>query len=149
LHDGVFPGGNSFDPDHRDLLDGFSRISRKFRHRLAGPRGPVLRDAEIWDELSLDDEFRAGDAFLVMVRHWVSSTGLFRMPPATESSLKPNGVVGASKQEAIAMAGSTPMLMEIGSGRPSASAFCRKISKWRAPGTKYMEIRSLSCRQSL
>lgn len=45
------------------------------------------------------------------------------------------------------MAGSTPMEMEMGRGLPAASAFSLNTVRWRAPGTKYMEISSLPCRQ--
>ena len=37
-------------------------------------------------------------------------------------------MVGGSKQAAISIAGSTPMLIEIGNGWPAASAFMRKAS---------------------
>ena len=48
---------------------------------------------------------------------------------------------GGSKQAAISMAGSTPILIEIGSGWPAASAFMRKASIWR-PGVSHMESSS-------
>ncbi len=58
-----------------------------------------------------------------------SSTASPRMAPAMESSSKPSGVVGGSKQEPMEMAGSTPMLMEMGRGLPAFSAFWRKTSR--------------------
>ena len=87
--------------------------------------------------------------FSSMVRQDVSSTASPRIPPAAPSSLYPSGVVGGSKHDAISIAGSTPMEMEIGSGFPAASAFSLNTPRWRAPGTKYMEISSLLWRQSL
>ena len=84
--------------------------------------------------------------FSLIVRHGASSTAWPRIAPAMDSSLKPKGVVGGSKQAAISMAGSTPMLIEIGKGLPSASAFSLMAPRWRAPGVKNMEISSLLCR---
>lgn len=61
--------------------------------------------------------------FSLIVKHGTNSTAFPRMAPATANSLYPIGVVGGSKHAPISIAGSTPMLIEIGSGLPSASAF--------------------------
>lgn len=53
------------------------------------------------------------------------------------------GVVGASKQEPISMAGSTPMLMEMGRRWPSCSARSAMAPMCRAPGVKKMDSSSL------
>jgi len=86
-------------------------------------------------------------AYSSMVRHFAMRTGFLRSAPAIDSSLNPKGVVGGSKQEAISMAGSTPMLMLIGRFTPSRSAFSRNASRWRTPGVKNMVISSADCRQ--
>ena len=83
------------------------------------------------------------------VRHRHSFTGSPRSAPATDSSSYPNGVVGGSKQEPISMAGSTPMLMEMGSLRPSCSALSAMAPICLAPGVKKMDSSSLPWIQSL
>ena len=81
----------------------------------------------------------------LIVKQSVTSTASPRIPPAIPNSLNPKGVVGGSKQAAISMAGSTPILIEMGIGFPAFSYFCRKASKCR-PGTKYIEISSFDCK---
>ncbi|MPN38538.1 hypothetical protein SDC9_186062 [bioreactor metagenome] len=77
------------------------------------------------------------------------STGFFLIPPAMEISLKPKGVVGGSKHDATHIAGSTPILIDIGSGLFSSSAFFLKASKCLMPGVKNMVISSFDCRHNL
>lgn len=60
-----------------------------------------------------------------------------------DSSLKPRGVVGGSKQEVTAMAGSTPMEMEMGRGCPSSVARSAMAPMCREPGCRKMDSWSL------
>ena len=83
------------------------------------------------------------------VRHLQSLTGSPLRAPATASSSYPIGVVGGSKQEPIPIAGSTPILIEIGRRCPSSSALSAIAPMWRAPGVKKIDNSSFPWMQSL
>lgn len=76
----------------------------------------VFLDPDPGLDLSFDDILGVGDGRWSTVRQGHSSTARPRRAPAIESSSYPSGVVGGSKQEAISMAGSTPMLTEMAGG---------------------------------
>ena len=59
-----------------------------------------------------------------------------------ESSSKPSGVVGGSKQDVISIAGSTPMETEMGSGFPSSVARSAIAPMCREPGCRKIESSS-------
>ena len=81
-------------------------------------------------------------AISLTVKHLQSSTGSFLNAPATDNSSYPRGVVGASKQEPISIAGSTPILIEIGSFCPNSSARSAIAPMCLAPGVKKIESSS-------
>ena len=67
----------------------------------------------------------------LIVRHCTSSTGFLRVAPAACNSSYPSGVVGGSKQDAISIAGSTPMLTE--------ASFRLEIALWIIQVYKYIK----------
>ena len=81
-------------------------------------------------------------AFSSTVRQRHICTGSPRRAPAMDNSSNPRGVVGGSKQEEISITGSTPILMEMGRGRPSSSARRAMAPMCRIPGVKKMESSS-------
>ena len=80
------------------------------------------------------------DSRIVLQAH--RRTGSPRSAPAMESSSKPSGVVGGSKQEVISIAGSTPMETEMGSGCPSSVARSAIAPICREPGCRKIESSS-------
>ena len=74
--------------------------------------------------------------------HLQSSTGFPLSAPATDNSSYPNGVVGGSKHEPISIAGSTPILIEIGRFCPNSSALSAIAPMCLAPGVKNIESSS-------
>ena len=80
------------------------------------------------------------------VKHLTISTGFFLIAPAIDSSLNPIGVVGGSKHDAISIAGSTPILIDIGNGSPLSSAFFLNASKCLTPGVKNIDNSSFPCK---
>ena len=84
-------------------------------------------------------------ALSLTVKHLQSSTASLLSAPATASSSYPIGVVGGSKHEPISIAGSTPMLIEIGNLCPNCSALSAIAPICLAPGVKNIDNSSLLC----